>query len=116
MTTSDLSICFPIGNLLRRYVSYIANDWMEESVMQEEKHDNFRALFSEINPLFLSSAELPNTVRLRIRMQGFVDPEILRHAVDRTMQRYPYFCVRLVKRQGQWGVKSGRLQGIRWSG
>lgn len=38
-----------------------------------------------------------NVIRLRIRMRDLVEPDALRHAVDQTMARYPYFCVQLTK-------------------
>ena len=33
-------------------------------------------------------------------MRDLIDPEILRRAVDTTMERYPYFCVELQKKEG----------------
>ena len=38
---------------------------------------------------------LDYTIRRRIRMDAAVDGELLRGAVARTAERYPYFCVRL---------------------
>ena len=35
-------------------------------------------------------------------MRDLIDPDILRYAVDLTMQRYPYFCVELRKKDGQY--------------
>ena len=55
-------------------------------------------LFSGIRPLYSSSKRNPNEIRIKIRMRDLIDPDILRHAVDTTMQRYPYFCVELKKR------------------
>lgn len=77
--------------------------------MQDQTHKGFRPLFSEINPLFVSSGDTPNTIRVRIRMQGEVNREILQHAVDLTMKRYPYFCVRLEKKDGVWGFADNPL-------
>ena len=34
-------------------------------------------------------------MRIRMRMRDMVDAAALRYAVDITMKRYPYFCVRL---------------------
>ena len=34
-------------------------------------------------------------------MRDLIDPEVLRHAVDTTMKRYPYFCVELQKKDGE---------------
>lgn len=35
-------------------------------------------------------------------MRDLIDPEALRHAVDTTMKRYPYFCVELQRSDGQF--------------
>ena len=61
-----------------------------------------QTLFTGIRPLYSSSRENPNGIRLRIRMRDLIDPAVLRAAVDTTMQRYPYFCVELQKREGQY--------------
>ena len=61
-----------------------------------------QVLFTGIRPLYSSSRENPNEIRIRIRMRDLIDPDVLRHAVDTTMQRYPYFCVELQKRDGQF--------------
>ena len=50
-------------------------------------------LFTELRPLYVTTKESPNEIRIRIRMRDLIDPEILRRAVDMTMKRYPYFCV-----------------------
>lgn len=55
-------------------------------------------LFTGIRPLYSSSKENPNGIRIRIRMRDLIDPFALRYAVDTTMQRYPYFCVELQKK------------------
>lgn len=59
-------------------------------------------LFTGIRPLYSSSKENPNEIRIRIRMRDLIDPSALRYAVDTTMQRYPYFCVELQKKAGQY--------------
>lgn len=41
-------------------------------------------------------------IRARVRMRDLIDPQALRHAVDTTMQRYPYFCVELQRRDGEF--------------
>ena len=58
-------------------------------------------LFTELRPLYVTSKESPNEIRIRIRMRDLIDPEILRRAVDTTMGRYPYFRVELQKKDGQ---------------
>ena len=59
-------------------------------------------LFSELRPLYVTSKESPNEIRIRIRMRDLIDPAVLRRAVDTTMERYPYFCVELRKKDGQY--------------
>ena len=55
-------------------------------------------LFTEVIPLYRSHKDNPYTIRIRIRLQDAVDPVVLRRAVDTTMERYPYFCVKLQTR------------------
>ena len=46
------------------------------------------------NPLLYGANEsFLSTFRLAIRMKSTVDYDLLSHAVERTMVRYPYFCV-----------------------
>ena len=59
-------------------------------------------LFTELRPLYVTSKDSPHEIRLRVRMRDLIDPEALRHAVDATMQRYPYFCVELQRRAGDF--------------
>ena len=59
-------------------------------------------LFTEIRPLYVTTKESPNEIRLRIRMRDLIDPQIFRHAVDTTMKRYPYFLVELQRRNGEF--------------
>lgn len=59
-------------------------------------------LFTELRPLYVTTKESPNEIRIRIRMRDLIDPEILRRAVDMTMKRYPYFCVELQKKDGRY--------------
>lgn len=54
-----------------------------------------RQLFSEYRSMYSSDREHPTVIRIRIRMRDLIDPDCLRHAVDTTMTRYPYFCVEL---------------------
>ena len=46
-------------------------------------------LFTELRPLYMTSKESPNEIRIRIRLRDLIDSEILRHSVDSTMKRYP---------------------------
>ena len=59
-------------------------------------------LFTELRPLYVTTKERPNEIRIRIRMRDLIDPEILRRAVDMTMKRYPYFRVELQKKEGRY--------------
>ena len=44
-------------------------------------------LFSELRPLYVTTKETPNEIRIRIRMRDLIDPDVRRHAVDITMER-----------------------------
>lgn len=57
-------------------------------------------LFTELRTLYTTTKEAPAEIRIRIRMRDLIAPEILRRAVDTTMERYPYFCVELQKKEG----------------
>jgi len=59
-------------------------------------------IFREAMGLYNSTERLPNVIRVGIRLKKAVDPEILRYAVDRCAERYPYFCVQLEKKDGDW--------------
>lgn len=59
-------------------------------------------IFTGIRSLYETSKECPFEMRSRIRMRDMIDPDVLRHAVDTTMKRYPYFCVELQKKDGQY--------------
>ena len=54
-------------------------------------------LFTELRTLYSLSWGKCNIMRTRVRMRDLVEPEAMRHAVDMTMRRYPYFCVELMK-------------------
>lgn len=54
-------------------------------------------LFTEWRSLYSSNWGHSDLMRFRIRMRDPVDGEILGHAVERTMERYPYFLVELKK-------------------
>ena len=70
------------------------NEW--KGMLMEQK------LFTELRSLYVTSKESPNEIRIRIRMRDLIDPDFLRQAVDSTMERYPYFCVELQKKDGQY--------------
>ncbi len=59
-------------------------------------------LFTELRPLYETTKENPHVIRLKMRMKDAIDSDVLRHAVDITMRRYPYLCVELTKKDGQY--------------
>lgn len=59
-------------------------------------------LFTGIRPLYSTSREAPTAIRIRIRMRDLIDSDVLRSSVETTMLRYPYFCVELQKKDGQY--------------
>lgn len=61
-----------------------------------------QTLFTELRPLYETTKEKPNEIRLRIRMRDLIEPDVLRRAVDLAMQRYPYFLVQLQKKGGEY--------------
>lgn len=61
-----------------------------------------KPLFSEIRPMYISSADTPNVMNFRLRMKDPIDGKVLQQAVDTTMRRYPYFCVRLTQKGRDW--------------
>ena len=65
-------------------------------------------LFTELRPLYMTSKESPHAIRLRIRMRDLIDSDVLRHAVDSTMERYPYFRVKLQKKGKQYIFEENR--------
>ncbi|MBQ6540053.1 MAG: hypothetical protein IJL71_03405 [Oscillospiraceae bacterium] len=54
-----------------------------------------RTLYSELRTLYETSAADPHTFRITIKLKDIVDGGLLRKAVDTTMDRYPYFRVRI---------------------
>lgn len=61
-----------------------------------------RKLYSEIRELYMTSKEFPHVIRIKVRMCDPIDRDVLRHATDTTMERYPYFSVELKKIDGQY--------------
>lgn len=82
------------GSVRYRYSDVLVCSIVEEYMEQK--------LFTELRPLYVTTNKSPNEIRIKIRMCDLIDPQILRHAVDMTMQRYPYFCVELKKKDGQY--------------
>lgn len=52
-------------------------------------------LYSELRTVYEATAENPRTFRLTIKLKDMIDEGVLRNAVRKTMERYPYFRVRL---------------------
>lgn len=52
--------------------------------------------------LYNATDSHPNTMRFCIRLIDDVDPDILREAVTKCMERYPYFTVELVYKDGEY--------------
>lgn len=65
-------------------------------------------LYTELRSLYSLSWGKCNAMRTRVRMRDLVDPEALRHAVDMTMKRYPYFCVELKKAEEYYLAENDR--------
>ena len=63
--------------------------------MEQNITNGFRVLYG-------TRKENPHDIRARIRLCDPIDPSVFRNAVDHTMRRYPYFCVELQKRDGQY--------------
>ena len=59
-------------------------------------------LFTELRCLYTTTRDNPCVIRIQMRMQDPVDPDVLRNAVDATMERYPYFCIELQRRDGDF--------------
>ena len=53
-------------------------------------------LYSELRTLYEATAQNPRTFRITIKLKDMVDEPVLVDAVRKTMERFPYFCVRLV--------------------
>ena len=53
-----------------------------------------RRLFSELRTIYETTDADPHTFRITIKLKDLVDGELLRKAVEKTMQRYPYFIIR----------------------
>ncbi|MBE6726456.1 MAG: hypothetical protein E7576_14895 [Ruminococcaceae bacterium] len=55
-----------------------------------------RTLYSELRTIYETTEADPHTFRITIKLKDLVDGGILRAAVDKTMERYPYFRVRMI--------------------
>ena len=55
-----------------------------------------RPLYSELRTIYEATTENPRTFRVTIKLKDMVDEGVLLDAVRKTMERYPYYRVRLV--------------------
>ena len=59
-------------------------------------------IYAALQTLYSTRRDAPHIIRMKIRLCDKIDFSVLRSAVDKTMQRYPYFCVKKKKRNGQY--------------
>lgn len=59
-------------------------------------------LFTESRMLYAANKDNPFIIRIKIQMDDIVDSDSIRKAVNLTMKRYPYFCVELKEKDGQY--------------
>ena len=52
-------------------------------------------LYSELRTVYEATTESPRTFRVTIKLKDMVDPAVLRRAVDKAAERYPYYRMRL---------------------
>ncbi|MDO4797858.1 MAG: hypothetical protein Q4A01_07545 [Coriobacteriales bacterium] len=52
-------------------------------------------LYSELRTVYEATSQNPRTFRITIKLKDMVDETVLQDAVRKTMERYPYFRVRL---------------------
>ena len=53
------------------------------------------ALYSELRTLYEATADNPRTFRVTMKMKDMIDETVLVNAVRKSMERYPYYRVRL---------------------
>ena len=58
-------------------------------------------LYSELRSIYETTVSDPHTFRVTIRLKDLIDGDLFTRAVEQTMIRYPYFCVRLCKEGDQ---------------
>ena len=66
-------------------------------------------LLTEYRYLYSSTKESPKVIRLRIRMRDLISPAALQSAVRTTMERYPYFAVKLEEEDGKFVYRENPL-------
>ena len=69
------------------------------------------ALYSELRTLYEATADNPRTFRVTMKMKDMIDETVLVNAVRKSMERYPYYRVRLgmdcVQIQAAYGLMAG---------
>jgi hypothetical protein len=94
--SSRLSSISRIANKIawRKKTVYVLD---EATKLFEEKKE--QRIFTGIRPLYTSTKDNPYGIRIKIRMSDAIDLDVLRKAVDTTMQRYPcLFWVRGIQK------------------
>ena len=61
------------------------------------------------NILYAAGPDLWGTFRIAVTLVEPVDPEALRYAADRAAERFPYFCVRLLRRGEEYVLEHNDL-------
>ena len=61
-------------------------------------------LYSELRTAYESTSENPRTFRVTIKLKDMVDEAVLYDAVQKTMERYPYYRVALVRNAAYAGA------------
>ena len=65
-------------------------------------------IFQEAFSLYNSTLTRAHILRAGIKLRDEIVPEILDNAVKKCMERYPYFCVELKKKDGKWILAENR--------
>ena len=61
------------------------------------------------NLMYAAGPDLMNTFRIRITLTEPVKPKLLRYALRRASRRFPYFCVKLARRGGEYFMEPNAL-------
>lgn len=61
------------------------------------------------NIIYAAGPDLLNTLQIQVTLAETVDPEILRSALGKASQRFPYFCARLTRRGEEYWMESNDL-------
>ena len=61
------------------------------------------------NIIYAAGPDLLNTLQIQVTLTEPVDPDILRSALGKASQRFPYFCARLTRRGEEYWMESNDL-------